>query len=455
MATASSASTRERLLTAGRELLVEIDVNILTSGLLVEHVAERAGLSTQTFYNIYPRRSESGVVGGKAAFLDELLSSLLPRRESDIQQRVQSELINRSAEASGDPRRIIRDVCRWDFERVRDSPETQLRFVVCAVAADHREAVARIQSHYNDIVHIANETNSGMLRAWSASLRQPFTLDRLAVVLSALVEGLVLRSRFDPDAVPSDLFGEAVVALLGSIIDIDQTHGHIDDVMAPLAEAAIKSYQLAHTVELPDDPEQAIIDSARLEFGQRGYFATERAQIAGRAGVDLETLRYLFPSNVDIVVAGLKPAYDALQKRIAVDTRLRRTPLSIIQRYGVRFAELIAENRSFFDAMALVISLQTAQAPVNATRIREELFFPGLVVDAFTEGQAHGVLNNGVAAIELASTYTNNIIFRCLSRRDESADSIISVIDLIFFQGLLSRPAASGPPHSLGSSPPG
>ncbi|CAM2967990.1 TetR family transcriptional regulator [Skermania piniformis] len=430
--------TRSLLLEAGRRVLASSDEGLLLSGLTVDQVAESAGLSGQTFHTAFSTRSGAGVVGGKAAFIAELLDTLLDHRDPKLRARVEDVVAAQSAAAIGDPRQLVRDICRWDYERVRDEEDTQLRIVACAVARDNKRAVRSVKASYSDLLRIAHETTEGMLRSWGASLRQPFTLDKLAVVMTALVEGLVLRSRFDPEAVSPELFGDAVLALFASIMDVEQTHEHIDDVVAPLATAAMSEYAQRER-DLPDDPEQAIVDAARIEFGQRGYYSTQRAHIAATAGVDLDLLRALYPSKVDIVAAGLEPMFEPLRRRVTSDIKVRRKPKQIIERYGLRLAELIVADPTFIEAMALVMSVQRSQGQVDSTLLREAMFFPGLIVETIEAGQASGAITSDVAAVEIAAAYTNNIIFRCLSRREESGEEVMAIVNRLVLHGVITH----------------
>ncbi|CAM3098026.1 TetR/AcrR family transcriptional regulator [Skermania piniformis] len=430
-----SNSSRARLIAAGRAALVDANEALLVSGLTIDQVTKRARVSPQTFHNIYPGRSSAQVLGGKEAFIAELLGSLHVNSIANWRPGLEEVIADRMAAANGDPREAIRGICRWNFEHTLRDPGTQLRFVACATARDNPRAAASINAGYNERKELTSEAVTHLLRSWGANLRQPFTVDLLSLALRALLEGLVLRARFDPAAVPPTLYGDIVLGMIGSVVDVEGRHEHVDDAMEPVATAAMRHF--VDEQPIPDDPEQVIIDAARLEFAGRGYFRTERSHIAVRAGIDPDTLRRLFPTNVDIVVAALTPAFESLRKRVSTGVRLQQPATQILNQYGRRLAELIISERPFFDAMALLIALHTAQGQVDTTRIRDELNFSSLISEVIAAEQKRGKIIDTVPAGEIAATYTNNVLFRGMARRTESADEIVATVDRIVLHGAL------------------
>lgn len=426
-----ATSVRERLLSAGREILARGDADLLAGGLTIDQVSERAGVSTQTFHNTFPRRNG---VGSKARYLDELTRTLL------ADSSPASEIAGDDGEptlADGDPRKVIRAAGHREFQRLRADQALQLRLVACALLPTDRTAAAAVRRHYGDAGAAVGASYDETFQQWGAVLRRPFTVESLAVVVTALAEGLVLRSRFDPEAVPEGLLGEAVLALMASVVDIDDRHSHIDDVIAPVAGEVMRDFQLSQPRTLPEDPEQAIIDAACAEFAGRGYANTRITDIALSAGVDLPTVKRLFTSKAHIVVAGLKPAFDTLHRRVTTDRKLH-SPAVVIERFTERFADMIITHRSLADAMALVASTDTAQSPSNLILLKEELNYPSLIVGAIEDGQAAGeLITNGPSPYDLAAMLVNNIIFRCLSRRTESAREIADAVASVVVRGML------------------
>lgn len=413
------------------------------SGLRIEQVAAAAGVSTQTFHNAYPRGSRAA--GGKAQFVEELLHSIVPGGSSPPDSAMTDLFEQTFAGADGDPREWIRELAGLADAHLRRETSTPLRLRITAFAAPDGPPARAVHDQYDVITAaVVAAQSAAFTRLGGLSLRQPFTMEAVAVALTALAEGLVLRAQYDPVSVPDGLLGDSAVALLSAVVDFDERHDHIDDAVVSLMEPPPDDDGVDVGVDAwPDDPEQAVIDAAAIEFAQRGYFATRQAHIAHRAGIDLPTLRRLFPTNVDVIVAGLSPILDAVSKRIDADRRIGRTPTVIVERFGLRLSELLIEHRRLVEPMALVLSLHGAQSQVNATRIRDELFFPGLIVGVIEDGQTRGVFAADVPPIDMAVMLTNNIMFRCLSKRDETAEQVAAAVNRIFLRGIVVDPSVT------------
>lgn len=426
MGRSGAPGTRVRLLDAGLKLLTEAHVSLLASGITVEMIADRSELSVQTFYKHYPK-----TVGGKDGYLSELLASLPvgpPTFESDDAPR---SVTGQNATA--------RSFALQLFARLTGHGDTHMRRLARVIAPESRQLSPRVRSVYTDIDKtVSHELRSLMRSSGTPRLRQPFTFDSVATLIIALAEGLDLRAHYDPDSASTTAFVEGVVALLAIVSDTEDAHTHIDDAALGLVPELLVVHPALSVEELPDDPERALIDAAAIEFAQRGYFATSPDHIARRAGVSLSSLRALFPSNVDIVVAALAPTVALLRRRTDNDLRLGRSPRDIISSFPARMAEQIIGHRSFVDAMALVLSLHGAQAQVDATHIRDELFFPGTIMGCIAEGQRTGQVVNSLDATDLAVTLTNNVIFRCLSRRQETAAEVGDAINRMFLPVLFA-----------------
>lgn len=432
-------SSRDRLLAAGRAAIMAGDAELLMSGLRIEQVAAMAGVSTQTFHNTYPKRGQSA--GGKAQFVEELLRSIVPAPAAPTDGAVTAAFEQRFADAGGDPREWVRALTAWADDYLRRESSTPLRLRITALASQTGAPTDAVRRQYTAMSQALVETESAAFaRLGGLSLRQPFTLDTVAVLLTALAEGLILRGQYDPASVPDTLLADGTIAVLSAVIDFDERHDHIDDGLVSLLEHVVPDTAATDTDAWPDDPEQAVIDAATVEFTQRGYFATRQAHIAQRAGIDLPTLRRLFPTNVDIIVAGLRPILDNLTKRIDADKRIGRTPTAVVERFGLRLSELLIDKRSLVMPMTLVLSLHGAQSQVNATRIRDELFFPGLITAVIAEGQASGAFIDDIPALDMAVMLTNNIMFRCLSKPDETPAQVAAAVNRIFLRGIIVEP---------------
>lgn len=426
-----------KLLRAGREVLLAAGPRILLKGLTVASVIEHAGISETTFNKNWPKRAGHGVAGGHQKFIDELLGSLATDHPRINQNLLANKVVRAFGEHQGDPRRALRQLARWDFEAVREDPATLIRTFIATFAREHRAAMRSVQREYDVITGKAARAYATTLEGWGGELRKPFTVESIAVVLTALVEGMSLRWLLDPKSVPDGLFGDAVVALVGAVVDVEQRHQHVDDVMEPLTLEVIRKHKLAENRDGPDDPWTAILDAAAEEFAQRGYHTTRLNHIAAAAGVETATLTRFFPTKADILVHGLRPVYDDLGRRVSNDRQLRHPPEAVIRRHLQRLARAATEHRAWFDAL---VALATQGRDEAAARVHDALDFPALVAPTLEAGQADGVFTAALPAAELAAVLTNNVLMRAFHRRDHTPEEVADAVAAVLLGGILVKP---------------
>lgn len=434
---AGSAASRAKFLEAGRDLLLN-DGDILQRLMTIEQVVDRAGISNTTFYKCYPGGS-TGTVGGKAKFYDELLKSLVEDQKRARLGLLYEELRASLVESGGDPRAAIRRLARWDYEQVRSDPAFRTFLLISALGQGHKQAVSAIRVEYAELTDHGKLGYEQILAHWGATLRKPFNTQTLAVLLTAVVEGLALRSLLDPDAVPDELFGDAVVAIAAAVVDIEQTHSHIDDVIGPLADELMREHRLAEQTHSLGNPRQVIIEAAATEFAQRGYFATQLTHVATTAGVDLHTLKQLFPSKSEIVISALRRPYLTVAELIRDDIAIGRSPVDVLTRFMEHFATLIIENRVMSDALLAVVTHDNSHAPETPMRIKEEINFPGIIIPVIEAGQRQGVFLDTESASEVAAILVNSLIIRSFTRRDHSAEEVARAVGTLFLNGLLAQ----------------
>lgn len=426
------------LLNAGRDALLEIGHEVLDRGLKVEHVADRAGTTKTNFHKIFPEKEneEKGLPGGKELFLERLMSSLIVDSPRATQQLLVQHINELLLANKGDPRKAIRELCKWDFQQVRDDPATRIRLFMAVFGKTHPRALAAVRKEYDQITEYGKRAYEETLRTWSATLRKPFSTTNIAVLFTAIVEGLTLRWLLDPESVPDELFGDAIVAFVSAVVDVEERHQHIDDVITPLATEAMREYKLSQQARLPDDPEQAIVNAASIEFAQRGYYSTALTAIATRAGVDLPTTKRLFSTKADILIEGLKPALDEVRKRVSIDIRLNLPPEEVVRHYLDRLAAQATENRALFDALMMVIAHDTTQEPEAAVHVKDALNFPELIRPVVEAGQKSGAFSRAIAADEMAAMLTNALLLQAFTRRDQPAKEIANTVATLMLNGI-------------------
>lgn len=191
----SRAQTRARLLDAAAELFAEHGVN----GASVEQIAERAGYSRGALY-------------GNFADKHELAMALLEERT-----RREYEEVRALAVGAGSPVEAQERLRAWHRERARHlegwlALRTEL-WLYAIRQPEARSAVADGERFALDVI------GAGLRREFDAAgVAPPADVERLALIVHALGDGLLMQRALTPDEIPEEIAAESVALLLRSWI---------------------------------------------------------------------------------------------------------------------------------------------------------------------------------------------------------------------------------------------
>ena len=125
---------------------------------------------------------------------------------------------------------------------------------------------------------------------------EPFTVDRMATALTALLQGLQLRHAVDPSAVDDELFSDVSTLLTAAVLQpVGSRRRRVADVAAPLADNAVLSPQARSGARRRRETRLRIIDAAVGMFAG-GWDSVTASDVAERADVSPQTVLNLFPS---------------------------------------------------------------------------------------------------------------------------------------------------------------
>ncbi len=401
----------DRLIGAAIEILLNDPDEVLRHGIRSERAIAKARTSQTTFFRNYTKES----------FVDTVLQTLVSTVDGDSPASAVPD------EAQSDARRVIRESATADF--AADDTESARRLLALALGRSHPDDVDQLRRTYVRSDDLRLRAYRPVLGAHGATVRRPFTVAQLATVLTALREGLHIRRLVDPEAVPESLYGDAALAIAIAALDTRHRHEHVDEVGAVLELDHPEPCSAAQP--LPDEPRRAVIDTAEREFAQHGFYLATMDGIACASGVPLAMLKRLFPTKAHILIAGVRPWFDAVGQGVADYVALGTDPTTVLRRHLLRCARLTVEHRPFMDAMIASVSHDTSGAAEGALEIKQELNFPMLIEPVIADGQRRGIFSSGQPSGEFAATLTNTLFVRCFSRRalspEENADFVAAL----------------------------
>lgn len=225
----SGQSTRLSLLEAGAALVVERRTGEVLPG--VREVCQRAGRSTAVFY---------GHFENLAAFHDELIDKLL---STDTAFEVMAQTMELLAEVT----EKIRDCPPDDIPRLIASvaaanmqgqiaigmPSFRSRLLFLATAEDRarRQGLAALRRRYEHVTQMQIVGYEALLDAWGREPRPPYDLRTVAITITAVADGLVLRRGFEPDLDITTLFEDAVRSLIPTLSRRIGTPDDLDEAL--------------------------------------------------------------------------------------------------------------------------------------------------------------------------------------------------------------------------------
>ena len=223
------APTRDSLLRAGAALVHERTTGEVLPG--VREVCQRAGRSTAVFY---------GHFENLAAYHDALIEQLL---STDVAFQVMADTMQLLAEVTekirtgpaDDIPRLIASVAaaNMDGQLAIGIPAFKARQLFVATADDRarRHAMAAMRRLYEHVTDVQIVGYEALLEAWGREPRPPYDLRTIAITVTAVADGLMLRKGFEPDLDVTTLFEDAVRSMIPTL---SRRVGAPDDLDAAL-----------------------------------------------------------------------------------------------------------------------------------------------------------------------------------------------------------------------------
>lgn len=195
--------TRAEAKARTRRLLLDAAARVFArkgfAGASVEEIAESAGFSIGALYSNF---------GGKEALFLELMAERGLDRVAEAAQTLDRHEAG-TGEAAAELGRLLVDVADKDT----DFAPLQAEFWLYAVRNPH------VLDTMATALREPRQALEGLIDTWLAEQGAPADApaDSVATVVAALFQGLVRLRRVDPDSVPEELFGQALVWLFAGI----------------------------------------------------------------------------------------------------------------------------------------------------------------------------------------------------------------------------------------------
>lgn len=427
------------LLDAAVAQVEEADLADLLSFLTFASVAQRAGVRPATVQHHFAKRDSD-------AKPNERLAQAAVLRLIGGERMRATDGVSRASEAAGELRtrpettmENFRTIAAATLRaNLADSGKCRATLLTAAAAGTDATAASILDDWYGEFAKVIVPLYSTLVDAFDRRFDTEAGFDprSYAVLMSALVDGLVLRHQFDPDAVDPEVYGEFVVRSFEACT-IEQT-----GVETAPVDARLLRRQRIHAPVPPGstlDPEKriAVFDAAGAIYDADGVAGLTIAAVARLAGVSRSTVT----SHVGDV-SGLAAAVCArflpdLERRIQRDHDRGRPSIGVIERHFARVAEIVQEHTEL-SAAAYEASVRVRAhgriTGLDPAQLQSVAPLPHVVVpiiiasaDQFRPG--YGELE---AAFDLASALTDLVVSRALTNATSTpADIVDNVMDLV------------------------
>lgn len=320
------ASTREHLIAAGRQLADELPLNRSYAGLTTAAVAERAGVTTGSFFHHF---------AGTAEFADALARSYLEEHQD------QTETVDDMLDAleHDDLATILKENLTetWQLMATDSMIGEHFRGQM-HLFAHHRQALLNPSpelSRVGDVLRITYRIRQeDASRGWEQLLSQtgltlvePFTTERIATALTALLQGLQIRHAVDPGAVDDELYSDVATLLSAAILQPAGRRRRVVDVAATLDADADLSPQARSGARRRRESRRRITLASTGLF-DAGWESVTATEVADAAHVSTQTVINLFRSVRAVAASTFGTHVPAF--RAALDERIDQDPLSAV-----------------------------------------------------------------------------------------------------------------------------
>jgi AcrR family transcriptional regulator/AraC-like DNA-binding protein len=414
--------TKSRILNAGIDLWGTQPIPALFGGFSVARVAEAAHVTRSTFYSYWPSTDE---------YLHELVAHLIEIDGFNYPAAVAKKLSKQRLSTPGtDVAGQIVESCTLHLQAAIDDPTLAIRLGLLS-KADDPEISEILRSLYRTSETVQNAPLLQSLDDWGRVLREPFDLRSLQLVYSALIEGIAARHRLDPQEVPLEVYGWAMLPLLVMTTrrpeDERSLFELVDSVNSwPAAGLADKLHehkdQGSHwTASITPSSMREVTVAVRRLLTRIGFGELSIPEIAGVTGYSESTMQQMFGSLPGVALCvyfiNIHERYQETSPQLRGMERLREL-------IAINFDELL-RNPAIAQNLLLLLSGHHPIPRLDLIEFDPRPHFESSVIDAVDAGE----LDSDIDPIQFSEVLHRTMLFE--GTRLSPSTSTIDTLELL------------------------
>lgn len=294
-----ASTTRDDLIRAGLELADELPLVKLYAGVTTAATAERAGVTTGSFFHHFRNATE---------FADALVRSYI--RERPLNDRVVAELLDALHRTDLADAITATLMDTWKLMSTDPDLTADLRGRMHLFAhhgaelALPTEELTTVGDVLRSVLHLqidgATQGWRQLLEMQDLRVREPFDARRLAIVVHSMMTGMLIAHAIDPTLLDDELFADAAATLAGAVTRTELRPARIVLAAEFVPETDV-SPQARSGARRRQESRQRVVDAATGMFVD-GWDSVSATEVAEAAGVSTQTVINLF-GNVRKVCA--------------------------------------------------------------------------------------------------------------------------------------------------------
>ncbi len=420
----TDADPRARLVDAGLDLIDQLPLPAVFAGATTAKVAAAAGVTTGSFFHHFANRAD---------FVDALVLSALPDGD-DLTEQVEDMV---DALPHIDLIEVMRLSLRdtWEVNTTEESMRRGLRLQY-ELWAHHDQALSAPHGTLHSVGDVLRESyrrrHVDAVAGWNLLLDSvgrtfidPFDMDRIAIALTALFEGLLARQQVDPDAVDDMLFSDISTALAAALTVPRGSRARLADMGTLMNDEMGLSPQARSGAKRRRATRLRITDAATDVLAQ-GWETVPASEVADAAGVSNQTVFNLFDGVREVAATTFVRHMAALRQVVRATSQ--DEPLVALYRVLTRLSELVAMDPE--PARALLVERVTSSlhhgGDLTDMDIRLEVPLAAMVLPALERLDL-----DGDEPVQVASTLINFVLVQTLDRVGPAADVAALAVRLV------------------------
>jgi len=388
--TEKQSATRAKILDAGIAIWRDQATSVLVNGFTVARIAGAAGVTRSTFYSYWP--STEDYVTDLVIHISDLDAMNYPSIVANLPIDIRPK-----AAATDLPQAIV-ESCRAHFEAAVNDETFGLRLAFLSKADDPAIAAA-LKDLYRNAEAAQYAPFLMSLESWGRKLREPIDESMMKIIFSALLEGLAVRYRLDPESFSPDLYGVALLPLLVTLTRRPEDNRGVYEIVDSLNSwpAVGLSAKLRDRETAGEQGSAAIAGTSMREvtiairrlLARIGFGELSMSEIAAVTGYSEATLQQMFGSRPGIAMCLL--FINCYERYQTVDPDL--SGIALVREFIAINTDEIQRNPVIAQNMMLLLSGHTAQPRYELIDFDSRPSFDAAIKDAFARGELRSGLD--------------------------------------------------------------